>query len=107
MCETMQALIDTERADAEITRSKKIACIMWKNGEHDLDKIAETTLLSAEQVREAILMKKYVLTGKVNGNYGSPNLQEVFTKAEDDVKNGRIAPIGETFAELRSILQVN
>ena len=57
MCETMQALIDTERADAEITRSKKIACIMWKNGEHDLDKIAETTLLSAEQVREAISQK--------------------------------------------------
>lgn len=30
---------------------------MWENGEHDLDKIAETTLLSVEQVREAITKK--------------------------------------------------
>ena len=27
---------------------------LWKNGEHDLDKIAQTTELSLEQVREAI-----------------------------------------------------
>ena len=57
MCDLMQEIVDKERDDAEITRSKKIACIMWKNGEHDLDKIAETTLLSAEQVREAISQK--------------------------------------------------
>lgn len=57
MCETMQAIVDKERDDAEITRSKKIACILWNNGEHDLDKIAEITLLSAEQVREAISQK--------------------------------------------------
>lgn len=54
MCKTMQVIVDRERDDAEITRSKKIAWNMWKNGEHDLDKIAETTFLSVEQVREAI-----------------------------------------------------
>ena len=32
-------------------------------------------------------MKEYVLTGEVNGAYDPPNLQEVLTKAEDDVKN--------------------
>lgn len=45
-----------------------------------------------------------VISGK---EYNDKNLQEVLTKAEDDVKNGRIAPISETFAELRSILQEN
>ena len=54
MCKTMQVIVDRERDDAEITRSKKIAWNMWKNGEHDLDKIAQTTELSLEQVREAI-----------------------------------------------------
>ena len=57
MCKTMQVIVDRERDDAEVARSKKIAWNMWKNGEHDLDKIAETTLLSAEQVREAITQK--------------------------------------------------
>lgn len=58
MCKTMQVIVDRERDDAEVARSKKIAWNMWKNGEHDLDKIAETTLLSAEQVREAITRKQ-------------------------------------------------
>ena len=57
MCKTMQVIVDRERDDAEVARSKKIAWNMWKNGEHDLDKIAETTSLSAEQVREAITRK--------------------------------------------------
>lgn len=57
MCKTMQVIVDRERDDAEVARSKKIAWNMWKNGEYDLDKIAETTLLSAEQVREAITRK--------------------------------------------------
>ena len=30
-----------------------------KNGEHDLDKIAETTFLSVEQVREAITQNQH------------------------------------------------
>ena len=58
MCKTMQVIVDRERDEAEVSRSKKIAWNMWKNGEHDLDKIAETTLLSVEQVREAITQKK-------------------------------------------------
>ena len=32
-------------------------------------------------------------------------LLEVLTEAEDDVRNGRIAPISETFADLRAMLQ--
>ena len=49
-------------------------------------------------------MKEYVLTGEVNGTYDFQNLQEVLTKAEDDVKNGRVAPISETFDDLRAML---
>ena len=57
MCGVMQTIIDKERASAEIARSKCNACNMWNNGEHDLNKIAETTLLSVDQVREAISQK--------------------------------------------------
>ena len=32
-------------------------------------------------------------------------LLEILTEAEDDFKNGRLAPIGETFDELRALLQ--
>lgn len=32
-------------------------------------------------------------------------LLEVLAEAEDDVRNGRVAPISETFADLRSMLQ--
>ena len=53
MCKTMQLIVDRECDDVEV----KNAWDMWKNGEYDLDKIAETTLLSAEQVREAITQK--------------------------------------------------
>lgn len=54
MCKTMQTIVERAWDEAEISRSKKIAWNMWENGEHDLDKIAKTTLLTAEQVREAI-----------------------------------------------------
>ena len=54
MCRTMQVIVDREREDAEVTKGKRIALNLWKNGEHDLDKIAQTTELSLEQVREAI-----------------------------------------------------
>ena len=30
---------------------------------------------------------------------------EVLAEAEDDVKNGRVAPISETFDDLRAMLQ--
>ena len=32
-------------------------------------------------------------------------LLEILAEAEEDVKNGRIAPIGETFNDLRAMLQ--
>ena len=32
-------------------------------------------------------------------------LLEVFAEAEDDAKNGRVAPISETFDDLRKMLQ--
>lgn len=54
MCKTIQVIVDREREDAEVAKGKRIALNLWKNGEHDLDKIAQTTELSLEQVREAI-----------------------------------------------------
>lgn len=54
MCKTMQVIVDREREDAEIEKGKRIAWNLWKGGEHDLDKIAQTTELTLEQVREAI-----------------------------------------------------
>ena len=50
-------------------------------------------------------MEKYILTDTVNGVHVSKDLQEVLTKAEDDVKSGRVAPINETFDDLRQMLQ--
>jgi hypothetical protein len=32
-------------------------------------------------------------------------LLELLAEAEDDVKNGRVAPISDTFDELRTLLQ--
>ena len=32
-------------------------------------------------------------------------LLEILTEAEDDFKNGRLAPIGDTFDELRALLK--
>lgn len=32
-------------------------------------------------------------------------LLEILTEAEDDVKNGRVAPISDTFQDLRNILK--
>ena len=54
MCKTMQVIVDREREDAEIAKGKRIALNLWNGGEHDLDKIAQTTELTLEQVREAI-----------------------------------------------------
>lgn len=54
MCKTMQLIVDREREDAAIAKGKRIALNLYENGEHDLDKIAATTELTVEQVREAI-----------------------------------------------------
>lgn len=35
----------------------------------------------------------------------SKQCREILSEAEDDVKNGRVAPISETFDDLRKILQ--
>lgn len=32
-------------------------------------------------------------------------LLEILTEAEDDVRNGRLAPVSETFDDLRKLLQ--
>ena len=50
-------------------------------------------------------MEKYILTDTVNGVHVSKDLQEVLTKAEDDVKNGCVAPISETFDDLCAMRQ--
>lgn len=54
MCKTMQVIVDRECSRAELTRSKEIALRLWKRGEHDLDKIADITDLTPDQVREAL-----------------------------------------------------
>mgnify|MGYP007038459581 FL=1 len=54
MSKIMQPIIDREREDAAIAKGKRIALNLYENGEHDLDKIAATTELTVEQVREAI-----------------------------------------------------
>lgn len=54
MCKTMQIIVDRECNQAELNRSKAIALRLWEHGEHDLDKIADITELTPEQVREAL-----------------------------------------------------
>ena len=49
-----RVIVDREREDAAIAKGKRIALNLYENGEHDLDKIAATTELTVEQVREAI-----------------------------------------------------
>ena len=39
MCKTMQVIVDRERDEAEVSRSKKIAWNMWKNGSMILIKL--------------------------------------------------------------------
>lgn len=58
MCKTMQTIVDRERSDADIKARMDIALRLWERGEHDLDKIADTTELTPEQVREAISSPK-------------------------------------------------
>lgn len=54
MSKIMQPIVDREREDAAIAKGKRIALNLYENGEHDLDKIAATTELTVEQVREAL-----------------------------------------------------
>ena len=46
------------------------------------------------------------LSKEENKNMKSPiDLLEVLAEAEDDVKNGRVAPISDTFDDLRKMFQ--
>lgn len=54
MCKTMQVIVDREQEDVEIAKGKRIVLNLWNSGEHDLDKIAQTTELTVEQVREDV-----------------------------------------------------
>ena len=65
-------------------REKKEAVIITVNGRGD------TVSLSYEEYKK---MKSRI------------ELLEILAEAEDDVKNGRIAPINDTFDDLRAILQ--
>ena len=54
MCKTMQVIVDRECSKTKLDCCKKIALRLWERGEHDLDKIADITDLTPEQVREAL-----------------------------------------------------
>ena len=104
MCKTMQVIVDRERDEAEVSRSKKIAWNMWKNGEHDLDKIAETTLLSVEQVRDVLTIptmksidsdKKAGKSGAVEEATANDNNGFFKDNAKIDFSNVKVEPLFE------------
>ena len=85
--ETIRPSADLRNHYNEISkqcREKKEAVIITVNGRGD------TVSLSYEEYKK---MKSRI------------ELLEILAEAEDDVKNGRIAPINDTFDDLRSILQ--
>ena len=85
--ETIRPSADLRNHYNEISkqcREEKKAVIITVNGRGD------TVSLSYEEYKK---MKSRI------------ELLEILAEAEDDVKNGRIAPINDTFDDLRSILQ--
>ena len=54
MCKTMQVIVDRECSKTKLDCCKEIALRLWERGEHDLDKIADITDLTPDQVREAL-----------------------------------------------------
>lgn len=90
----MQTLQETIRPSADLRnhyneisrqcREGKEAVIITVNGRGD------TVSLSYEEYKN---MKSRI------------ELLEILTEAEDDVKNGRVAPISDTFNDLRTMLQ--
>lgn len=85
--ETIRPSADLRNHYNEISkqcREEKKAVIITVNGRGD------TVSLSYEEYKK---MKSRI------------ELLEILADAEDDVKNGRIAPINDTFDDLRSILQ--
>lgn len=85
--ETIRPSADLRNHYSEISKlckENKEAVIITVNGRGD------TVALSYEEYKN---MKARI------------ELLEVLAEAEDDVKNGRVAPITETFANLRKMLQ--
>ena len=85
--ETIRPSADLRNHYNEISkqcREEKKAVIITVNGRGD------TVSVSYEEYKK---MKSRI------------ELLEILADAEDDVKNGRIAPINDTFDDLRSILQ--
>lgn len=90
----MYALQETIRPSADLRnhyneisrqcREEKEAVIITVNGRGD------TVSLAYEEYKR---MKARI------------ELLEILTEAEDDVRNGRVAPISETFDDLRKLLQ--
>ena len=90
----MQALQETIRPSADLRnhyseiskqcREENEAVIITVNGRGD------TVSLSYEEYKR---MKSRI------------DLLEILTEAEDDVRNGRVAPISETFDDLRQMLR--
>ena len=90
----MQALQETIRPSADLRKNyseiskqcseENEAVIITVNGRGD------TVSLSYEEYKR---MKSRI------------ELLEIFAEAEDDVRNGRVAPISETFDELRQMLR--
>ena len=85
--ETIRPSADLRNHYSEISkqcREQKEAVIITVNGRGD------TVAISYEEYKN---MK------------ASIELLEILAEAEDDVKNGRVAPISETFNDLRALLQ--
>ena len=90
----MQALQETIRPSADLRnhyseiskqcREENEAVIITVNGRGD------TVSLSYEEYKR---MKSRI------------ELLEILTQAEDDVRNGRVAPVSETFDDLRQMLR--
>ncbi len=85
--ETIRPAADLRNHYSEISRQcreGKEAVIITVNGRGD------TVSLSYEEYKN---MKSRI------------ELLEILTEAEDDVKNGRVAPISDTISDLRAMLQ--
>lgn len=85
--ETIRPSADLRNHYSDISkqcREKKEAVIITVNGRGD------TVSISYEEYKN---MKARI------------ELLEILAEAEDDVKNGRVAPISETFDDLRAMLQ--
>lgn len=85
--ETIRPSADLRNHYSEISkqcREQKEAVIITVNGRGD------TVSISYEEYKN---MKARI------------ELLEILAEAEDDVKNGRVAPISETFNDLRALLQ--